>query len=214
MLLFEDKSDWLNLRIEGVKKAYLIPDKLVNREICIDIGSNVGAFPIVYNKQFNRIICIEPSKYSYNECIKNNATFSNVEVYNYAVYKTSGETVKLKPHKTGNVSGNASIIDSDEWDENNYELIQTISLDDFYEKFNFNKINYLKIDCEGGEYDFLSDKDISNIDCIAIEIHIQLGVQKVNELISMISKYFNIYNYNGDGINSHYEITFINKKIK
>lgn len=212
MLKFDDGSDWLDRRIKGVKKAYKIPEKLNKTAIAVDIGANVGAFPIVNSNIFNKIICIEPSEHSFNECVKNTTNLKNVEVHKYAVGKESNKLVKLKSYVDGNFSGNASIIDSKYWDDNNYEMVKTISLDDIFKKFNLNRINYLKIDCEGGEYDFLMGLDLSLIDYLAIEIHIQLGEKSI-ELENYLKERFITISEIGDGIKVHKEITMKNKII-
>jgi FkbM family methyltransferase len=213
MLKFNDSKDWLKGRIIGVEKAYYIPPKFNGFfGVAVDIGANVGAFPVVNHKKFSRIICIEPSEYSYNECIKNTKEFNNVEVYKFAVSNTSDKLVKLKSYKEANFSGNASTLDSDLWDDNNFELVKTISFDDILKKFNLIKIDYLKIDCEGGEYDFLMNKNLLNINYLAIEIHIQLK-EKALKIEQYLKNYFIPMSEFGDGINMHKEITFKNKLL-
>ena len=213
MLKFNDNQNWLNERINGVLKAYLIPIKFESKKpIAVDVGSNVGAFPIVNHNKFFKVICYEPSSYSFNECRKNVNDLKNVEVFNFAVSDKSNNIVKLKSYKLGNVSGNASTLDSDLWDDTQCEMINTISLEDIFINNNLSKIDYLKVDCEGGEYDFLINKDLSKIDYIAIEIHIQLN-EKAFELINYLDKYFIRISELGNGKTIHYEITYKNKKL-
>ena len=164
------------------------------------------------DKKFSRIICIEPSEYSYNECIKNVREYQNVEVHKFAVSDVSNKILKLKGYKEANFSGNASTLDSDSWDDNNFELVETISLNDIFKKFNLIKIDYLKIDCEGGEYDFLMNKNLLNIDYLGIEIHIQLR-EKAQELEQYLNKYFTSIHQSGDGVTMHKEITYKNKLL-
>lgn len=213
MLIFNDDDNWLTGRIKGVEKAYFIPKEFNSLNgIAVDVGANVGGFPIVNHNKFSRIICIEPSEYSSNECKKNTKEFKNVETHRFAVENKSNEIVKLKSFKSANLSGNASILNSESWDENNFELVETISLEDIFTRFNLIKIDYLKIDCEGGEYNFLIGKNLLNIDYLAIEIHIQLG-KKAVELEEYLNNYFIPIKQFGDGINVHKEITFKNKLL-
>ncbi len=211
MLKFNDGANWLDERINGVVHAYRIPSRFDSQNpVAVDIGANVGAFPIVNSNKFFKIICFEPSTYSYEECKRNTRKLKNVQVYKFAVSDTSNKTLKLKPYKSSNVSGNASTLDSDWWDESKYELVKTISLEDIYNKLN--KIDYLKVDCEGGEYDFLISKDLSKIDYLAIEIHIQLG-DKAVELMSYLDKYFVRITESGDGVTMHKEIIYKNRRL-
>ena len=213
MLKFNDNQNWLSERINGVIKSYYIPNKFESENpIAVDVGSNVGAFPIVNNDKFFKIICYEPSNYSYNECIKNTSNFNNVEIFNFAVSEKSNNVLKLKSYKSGNVSGNASTLDSDLWDDTQYELVKTISLEDIFSNNNLTKIDYLKVDCEGGEYDFLMNKDLSKIDYIAIEIHLQLN-EKANDLMRYLDIYFIKISEFGDGRTMHKEITYKNRRL-
>ena len=66
-------------------------------------------------------------------------------------------------------SGNASTVYSSS--EENYELVTTVSLEKIFELCETDFIDYLKIDCEGSEYDILLGKDLSNISIIVGEIH-------------------------------------------
>lgn len=211
MIKFNDPNDWLEKRIEGVKKAYIIPNK-IKKDIAVDVGANIGAFSIVNTNKFKKIISFEPSDYSYDECKKNIKELENCDVYKYAVSNKSNQQLKLKAYKSSNYSGNASTIESNLWDNNNFEIVNTISLDDIFEKFNINRINYLKIDCEGGEYDFLMNKDLKNIDSIGIEIHLQLK-EKATELYKYLLNDFNIISELNDGITMHKELTLINKNL-
>ncbi len=212
MITFKDGSDWLESRIDGVRRAYIIPEAL-NGGIAVDVGANVGAFPIVNHSKFTRIICVEPSEYSFNECLKNTKDLKIVEVYRYAVGSVSDEEVKLKCFKgAGNVSGNASTLVHESWDDDNFELVKTISIEDIFSRFKLSKIDYLKVDCEGGEYDFLINKELWNIDYLSIEIHQQLG-DKAIVLENHLNKFFIPISQLGDGISTHKEITYKNRLL-
>jgi len=213
MLTFNDDSNWLKNRIIGVKRVYFIPQEFNNAHgIAVDIGANVGAFPIVNHDKFKKIICIEPSEYSYNECKKNIEFFNNVDVFKFAVGKKSNETIKLKNYKIFNSSGNASTYESDLWDENDFEFVETISFEDIINKFNLVEIDYLKVDCEGGEYDFLMNKNLLNINYLAIEIHIHIN-EKAKELEEYLNQYFIPISKYGNGVNVNKKITYKNKLL-
>lgn len=215
MLKFEDGSDWFNIRVNGVRRAYKIPPNAGG--VAVDIGANVGAFAYVNHNIFDRMICIEPAEETFNKCVNNTEAFENVSVHRYAVSDKSGDTLKLFPLIGGNVSGNATTVEGDitakHYDFETFEEVQTISLVDIYTEFDINKINYLKIDCEGGEYNFLMNNDLSNIDYIAIEIHLHLGEVKMAELRAFIGQTHQQINLIGDGVKSHFEITYKNKGI-
>jgi FkbM family methyltransferase len=206
MLHFNDGSDWTHKRLLGVKNAYKIPESVEG--VAVDVGANIGAFAMVNHGKFDRMILLEPALETFERCKKSVESFENVEAYNYAVHSKSGEKIKLRHYKDGEFSGNATTIDDPAWyRDDEYEEIETISLEDIFEKFDIEKINYLKIDCEGAEYDFLMHKDLSQIEFIGIEIHIQLG-QKGIDLFHYICKTHDVIKSQGDGVTMHREITF------
>tara|TARA_R110000796_G_scaffold63162_2_gene145640 strand:+ start:12744 stop:13400 length:657 start_codon:yes stop_codon:yes gene_type:complete len=216
MLKFDDKDTWFDERVRGVKKAYKVTSDI--KGVAVDVGANVGAFSYVNHNKFNKIIAIEPAQETFDKCVNNTSKFKNVSVYKYAVSNKSGETIRLYPfNEGGNVSGNATTVKNDitakHYNFDVYEEIETISLKDIYTKFEIDKINYLKIDCEGNEYDFLIGEDLQGIDYIAIEIHLHLGPNKIKELKDLIDKTHVAISSFGNGVNSHFEITYKNKNL-
>lgn len=209
-LKFSDTPNHLEKMINSVKRAYIIPKNMIGG-VAVDVGANVGAFPLVNHDKFLRIICIEPSKESCDKIIANmkNNNINNVEVYRYGVSDTSNKTLRLYPHKNSNYSGNATTIEiSDAYDFENYEEVMSISLEDIFIKFNLSRINYLKCDCELSEIPFLLEKDILNIDYIGIEHH-RAEDSETKKLIEYMSKYFNVISAgSGD------EFLYTNKLIK
>lgn len=210
MLKFNDGNNWIQKRMSGVINAYEIPNN-ISGGVAIDVGANVGAFGLVNHNKFDKIIGFEAANETYLRCIENIKTYDNVNVYNLAVSNIDDEIIKIRHYKDGSQSGNATTLDDPKWyRDGEYEEVKTISLDGIYDKFNIEKINYLKVDCEGAEYEFLIGKDLSNIDYIGIEVHIQLGERGV-ELMNYIEKTHNIISKSGDGKIMHYEITYKRK---
>lgn len=214
MLQFNDGNEWLQQRISGVQYGYLIPDD-IDKGICVDIGANVGAFPVLYHEKFKKIYSIEPANSTF-EILKQNIVdyqITNVDAYQYAVSDNDGEIVKLRHYKDDSSSGNATTLDDPIWyRDGEYEDVETISIDGILNKFKIDKIEYLKIDCEGGEYKFLMNKDLSKIKYIGIEIHLHLG-EKAKELINFLCNSFDIIDSKGDGETSHIEMTLKNKNL-
>lgn len=213
MIKFEDPENWLELRKAGILKSYTVPNVFDGRGICIDIGSNVGAFAIVHADMFQKIVCYEPAQETYDICVRNTSTIKHVEVHRLAVSDTDGETVKLQKYKSANLSGNASILKRDNWSEDEYELVNTISLASIRDEYDLRNVpNYVKIDTEGSEYNILMGKDLSYINYLSVEIHLQLGSRMVNELKAYLDSQFSVVSLVGGG-NTHYEITYKNNNI-
>jgi FkbM family methyltransferase len=212
-LKFNDRPEWKQIRIKDVQDSYFIPDE-AKHGIAVDVGGNIGAFSLVHSKDFHRIIAFEPATESVHQYILNTAGLDNVQVYRYAVSDKTGQYVNLKQWnvRERHESGNASIIDSPEWSNDETEEVMTISIEDIFYIWQIERINFLKCDCEGGEYDFLMNKDLSRIDYLSIEIHKQLG-EKAEDLKEYLNKYFTVIEEKTSGGLGQYIATYENKLI-
>ena len=171
---------------------YTVPNNLQNCN-CIDIGGNTGMFSLKYKDFFKKIHVYEPQKECYN-IIKNKIKdVLNIELFPEAVYNKSGATLKLishNNHDSGSVALDTDVIVQKEWKKDcEVNKCETISLEDVLKRMG-GKIDYMKIDCETGEYNFLMDKDLSNIKYLAVEIHWQIGRNNWYKLINHILKFF------------------------
>tara|TARA_B100000287_G_C20629830_1_gene779337 strand:- start:752 stop:1642 length:891 start_codon:yes stop_codon:yes gene_type:complete len=102
------------------------------------------------------------------------------------------------------------------WSEKceSFHNVFTISIDGIYDFFNIDYIDFLKIDIEGAEYDFLLDKDLSRIGSIAIEMHGTLGEKLKDKLKSHLLKFFDIMIVHRDDISpGHSEILYVSKEL-
>ena len=180
-------KNWFNEVSSHIKSHYPMP--FTNKDkgkLCLDIGSNVGSFSCTYHDCFEKIIAIEASK-SNSEEIENNLkqrSIKNVTVIQKAVYSKGGETKILKFWRDTKDKhcGNSSIIEYYDdkrkhgWTDKTGEHVETIGLNDIYELYG--DIDYMKLDVEGGEYDFLMNKDMNRIKYISMELHVQLRDKK------------------------------------
>ena len=178
-------------RIIECKASYPLHENGVLKN-CIDIGANIGAFSLLASKKFRKVIAMEAnidSVVSMKKILRRE-NITNVYVVNRAVHNFSGEFINMYKIDEGGQehSGNCSteVINSN---NNNYSIIgkpesvETINLEDVLHIANSNYIDYMKIDCEGAEYNFLLNKDLSTIFCIIGEYHEgYLGEKKLNEL--------------------------------
>jgi len=149
----------------------------LSHEICanrdfIDIGANMGMFSIFASYLGARkVIAVEPVS-STISLLRNNiqrSGFNNIMSLQYLASSVDGD---LKEIALQDKSGHNSLYTTGE----KTESIETITLSKILELLDSNHI-FLKIDCEGGEYDVLLNadpKDMARIDAIAIEIHAEL----------------------------------------
>jgi len=230
---------YFNSRTENQKDyygKYLIPEQ-ISRNVAIDLGSNVGHFSQDNFMEFDSIFAIDASYQNFRETLKRIMEINesddmayNVSCFNLAAAKNCGEVIKVYKHAWNGESVSCVTVSDmltkqygDVWypaptsGPNNGEPwhnVYTISLEGMYRFFDIDYIDYLKIDIEGAEYDFLLDKDLSKIGAMGLEIHGTLGKELKDKLKEHISKYFEIYDVDfDDPAPGHSVITYINKEL-
>ena len=138
--------------------------------------------------QNGKIISFEPTKESFL-VLKNNVkinNFKNIIINNLAVGKTSKKRIFFVDNKYG--------ISNTFYDRKiglEKEIVQTTTLDEIYKKYNLEKIDFLKMDCEGAEFEIIlntSTEVLKKIKKISIEIHEDMVTHKIEELITKLSK--------------------------
>mgnify|MGYP003650379286 CR=1 FL=1 len=139
----------------------------------VDVGANVGAFTWMASGFALDVRAYEPSKQTFERLSSNVQKHclhpEEIQLHNLAVGPTSGETVYLTSHGS-NLSGDAS-TQQEKPEDSPAEAVQTICLEDILASTSLGRIDYLKVDCEGAEYDFLLDKDLSQVGFLIIELH-------------------------------------------
>jgi len=102
------------------------------------------------------------------------------------------------------------------WSEQceSYHNVFTISLEGLYDFFGLDYIDFLKVDIEGSEFDFLLDKDLSRIGALALEMHGTLGEELKVKLKSHLSEFFDvgIVHYDNEAP-GHSEILYVSKEL-
>ena len=129
--------------------------KVHDGDIVVDLGANIGLFTQYAADKASKVIAVEGSPQEFACLVRNTIEdYSNIEYINANIVARNSD----KHNSYGN---NPSKL--------------TITLYDIFEKYNIDRINFLKIDIEGTEYEIINDLDddiLSKIDMIAIECHI------------------------------------------
>jgi FkbM family methyltransferase len=154
------------------------------KDIVIDIGAHIGYFSIYSSQKAKngKIFAFEPYNESYEMLIKNLRInhINNVIVQNLGVTKKSGmDSLYLrKNYAIGNSMYKNTKSDSK-------IDIKTISLQDIIKNNNIQKIDFLKLDCEGTEYEILLNLDhliLQKIDKIVAEMHPNIENFKIRDV--------------------------------
>lgn len=154
--------------------------------VILDCGANIGLSVIYFKRLFPgaAITAFEPDK-SLSAHIQSNLKaqgFTDVTVINKAVWKA---TTTLSFHADGNLGGAIAAADTGEIP--NLHQVEAIRLRDFLAT----KVDFLKIDIEGAEYDVLKDcKDLlGNVANMFLEYHGNGDEpQKLHEMLEWVQE--------------------------
>lgn len=174
------------------KKTYSRYNIDVNEnDIVVDIGSNQGAFiKYALDKKSSVIYSCDPNPRCTFLIKKYYGKYDNLFLNEFAISDKSGETILSLGHDS-DTSGYAKISEAKvnvnfDYENGKKVKINTITFKEFIQLNKINYINFLKIDCEGGEVFIFIDENKSflknNVDKIVLEFHNEKYIDIVNYL--------------------------------
>jgi FkbM family methyltransferase len=112
----------------------------VRRRTAVDVGANVGLWARDLCAQFQQVIAFEPIQ-EFRHCLMENVRASNLRIEPVALGNRNGTTQMIR------VAGNAGHTHVDAASESGSIEIRTL------DSFDLEHVDYIKIDCEGYEYE-------------------------------------------------------------
>jgi len=110
-------------------------------DVVLDIGASVGPFTYsILHKNPKQVFCFEPSEREFKTLVKNVRGYSVIPI----------------PKGISNVN---SIVESRFLFGGENEM-ETITFQKFINLYNIDKIDFIKTDCEGGEYDIFTQDNL------------------------------------------------------
>lgn len=161
-----DSTPWY---IETIKKE-IFEDKIYEKfyqvnegDFIVDVGASTGPFLYsIFPKNPGRCIAIEPFRKNY-PALEINCSKFQVEIVKHAI--GSEDSVEIT------------------W-EGETEIVKSISFSKFIRDYSLEKIDFLKIDCEGGEYEIFSEDNLDwiteNVKYCVGEWHLSNSELKLN----------------------------------
>lgn len=173
--------------------AYEVSEDLLKGRPVIDIGANVGTFSILAaSLGASKVVAVEPVATTFNTLTANlsRAGINHVVTPKKAVVlDEEGKTVKISVHEK---SGHNSIYK----DSGHSEEVSSVTLSNLLDMVEGDEV-FVKMDCEGSEYDILMNADpddMKRVARLAIEIHGDLHPQyKGAEFIHSTLKSFGMH---------------------
>jgi len=160
-------------------KVYTKYKQIQDGDIVIDIGANIGAFSIfaVAAARNVKVLSYEPSPAPFKRFLKNikmNNLEKNIFPFQLAVAKERGERTLFFDSK-GSIGDTITPSQNNLINyKNNPIIVKAITLKDIFEDNNLTHCDFLKMDCEGAEYEILFNTPpeyLQKIENIVVEYH-------------------------------------------
>jgi FkbM family methyltransferase len=123
-------------------------------EVVVDIGGNIGTFTVYAAAvcRASRVLVFEPFPENF-AVLTRNVEENRLQMVTCVNEAVSGTRGRLPFHVHPTDSGSHSL--ATERESGKVIEVQCCTLADVFERFNLDVIDYLKMDCEGAEYDIL-----------------------------------------------------------
>jgi FkbM family methyltransferase len=155
--------------------------KVEDGDVVLDVGSNYGFFSLYSaDRGASKVVALEPFPPTY-ECLKENSScFNQIVTINKAIAEKEGtfEFVSDPNYCGANyLLSNSSISEENIFikpGEGNVFTVETVTINRIIEEHNLDRIDFLKVDCEGGELDLfrtISDENLDRVQKTVVEYH-------------------------------------------
>lgn len=176
----------------------------------VDLGANVGLVSY-YLKDFAKVVyAVEPSS-QHLECLNKMIEFNDIKNIKVCPYAISNETGTTKFYHNQN-STMFSLKDTVN-DQNDFEEVKTLTLEDFVKQEGIEHIDFMKMDLEGFESEVVASdgfKNVANkIDRILGEWHTWTNASK-----DLFANTFKDLGFTFDWVQGTEASLFVAKKMK
>jgi FkbM family methyltransferase len=163
-------------------------------DVIIDIGAHKGYFSTFasFKAKKGKVYSFEPLESNYNILKKNLEINKCINVVPFQLGISGAKGIRklyISPDSSAGISLVKDWLEDDRRKIDSFR-INCITLRDIFSLCHIEKIDFLKIDCEGAEYEILSDasvESLAKISRISMEFH-QIRGLKVNTIKNFLKK--------------------------
>ncbi len=165
--------------------------KLSANAVFFDIGAHIGTFSLLTSYQFpdSKIFAFEACNETF-KLLKSNIDYNdikNINAFHKAVAAVDGEVKLYHSKDAGNWGHSITSRLSD-----SFESVKSVNLSQFMDEYNIQKIDLIKFNCEGAEFEILnslSDKQIARCLKVGLILYHQDLVSDLNQLDLQIKRF-------------------------
>jgi len=169
----------------------------------LDVGANTGIFSIYAKKLYGcRIVAFEPVSENFENfkknIILNGFTLEDFEIHQVAITNRDGDIIQIGTPI--NNSGGSSVYSTVRFHHDMDNITYTSEcVTESLRKYIDNSCVYLKMDCEGGEYEIIPDivDKLKTFKWIGAELHVYTPDHDATGLLRIIRENFNGELYSG-----------------
>lgn len=160
-------GDELFILEEIAGNIYKLPDDLSGVTV-VDVGAHVGAFALsCLDRGAERVIAIEPDPVNYGHLLTNCAEHLGGRLLAFNLAAWSSPAVLPFARRAGAMhsAGGSVVVEQGE------RVVPAMSLEAILEVAGVKDHLWLKVDCEGAEYEIIRSVDLGRFDAISLEWH-------------------------------------------
>lgn len=156
--------------IYGIKEYGSPPSE--EKEVMIDIGGNIGISAVYFSKKFRKILSYEPHPDNFKMLMSNiwlNNFKDKIQAFQQAVSDKEGHKALFLKDSLSH-----SLYDTIDMENKGKISVPCTTLSKIFKENNLEKVDFLKIDAEGSEYEILTETPmelLKRIDEIRFEYH-------------------------------------------
>lgn len=138
------------------EKVYRFWEDVKEGDVVLDIGASVGAYAVsILENNPKKVYCVEPSK-KLMGVLKSNCDSEKIETINWGIVEQEGDGINIFGGKDQQFKG--------------------ITFKNMLKRYSIDHVDYMKVDCEGGEYNIFRDENmeflLNKVKFMAIEMHL------------------------------------------
>jgi FkbM family methyltransferase len=147
-----------NIRLASCKKE---PDTVAwietfkNDDVVFDIGANIGAYSLIMSKYSKSVFAFEPSAFTFAVLIKNIHTNKSFNIIPLNIALCESRKIGNFIYSSTELGSSSHTLGENAANEAYRQSILSYSIDEFMRDFKIPRVNHIKIDVDGTEFEIL-----------------------------------------------------------